>query len=77
MVGHENFELFKILVEAKSPAKGGGGSSHKFMPGSVTVAHQNLGLTVEVRILTGQPLWTLIRTTMAGIINSYGVTRRF
>lgn len=28
---------------------------NKHLPGSVMVAHQNLGLSVEVRVLTGQP----------------------
>lgn len=36
------------------------------LPGSVMVAHQNLGLTVEVRILTGQLITRSPPTPLVG-----------
>ena len=42
------------------------------MPGSVTVAHQNLGLSVKVRILAGQ-WFSLFGETKQGLIPAYNL----
>ena len=52
------------------------GGSRKDLPGSVMVAHQNLGLSVKVRILAGQ-LAVVLPCNINEIANRKGLIRPY